>query len=115
MTEHNKLYKRYYSENYPTLKLKKYNKYKNARNFKVKKSKKEYYQNYFQKHSKNAKKIWDRIKSIVTFKSKDKTAPSLFIVNGKVIKNKNCIAKIFNDSFVVSSNLWSNTERKKTF
>ena len=57
MTEHNKLYKRYCSENYPTLKLTKYNKCKNARNFKVKKSKKECYQNYFQKHSKNAKKI----------------------------------------------------------
>ena len=52
------LFKRYCNENNPTLKVAKHNKYKNAQNiiiFKVKKSKKEYYQNYFQKHSKIVK------------------------------------------------------------
>ena len=91
--------KRYCNENNPTLKVAKHNKYKNARNviiFKVKKSKKEYYQNYFQKHSKNVKKNWDGIKSIVTLKFKDKTTPNLLMVNGNVIINKNCIAEIFN-------------------
>ena len=66
------------------------------------------YQNYFQKHSKNVKKTWDSIKSIVTLKSKDKTAPNLLIVNGNVIINKSYIAEIFNDFFVnVGSNLAS--------
>ena len=66
------------------------------------------YQNYFQKHSKNVKKTWDSIKSIVKLKSKDKTAPNLLIVNGNVIINKSYIAEIFNDFFVnVGSNLAS--------
>ena len=59
MRERDTLFKRYCNENNPILKVAKHNKYKNARNvviFKVKQSKKEYYQNYFQKYSKNAKK-----------------------------------------------------------
>ena len=54
-----RLFKRYDNENKPTVKVAKHNKYKNARNliiFNAGKSKKEYYQNYFQKHSKNVKK-----------------------------------------------------------
>ena len=53
MRERKKLFKRYCSDNNPTPKVKKHNKYKNARNaiiLKAKKSKKEYYQNNFQKH-----------------------------------------------------------------
>ena len=66
------------------------------------------YQNHFQKHLKNVKKTWNSIKSIVTLKSKDKTAPNLLIVNGNVIINKSYIAEIFNDFFVnVGSNLAS--------
>ena len=59
MRERHRLFKRYCNENNATLKIAKHNKYKNARNvviFKAKQSKKEYYQNYFQKHSKNVKK-----------------------------------------------------------
>ena len=59
MRECDRLFKRYCNENNPTLQVAKHNKYKNARNviiFKVKKPKKEYYQNYFQKYSKNVKK-----------------------------------------------------------
>ena len=58
MRERDRLFKRYCNENSPTLKAAKHNKYKNAWNviiLKVKKSKKEYYQNYFQKHSKIVK------------------------------------------------------------
>ena len=56
MRERERLFKRYCNENNPTLKVAKHNKYINAQNlviFKVKKSIKEYYQNYFQKYSKN--------------------------------------------------------------
>ena len=55
MRERVRLFKHHGNENNPTLKVAKHNKYKNAGNiimFKVKQSKKEYYQNYFQKHSK---------------------------------------------------------------
>ena len=40
------------------------------------------------------------IKSIVTLKSKDKTAQNSLIVNGIVITNKNWIAEIFNHCFL---------------
>ena len=76
MRECDRLFKHYCNENNPTLTVAKYSKYKKARNviiFKVKKSKKEYYQNYFQIYSKNVKKPWDDIKSIVTLQSKGKT------------------------------------------
>ena len=46
------------------------------------------------------KKTWGGIKSIVTLKSNDKTAPNSLIVNGNVITSKSCIAKIFSDFFV---------------
>ena len=58
MRERGRLFKRYCKENNPTIKVAKHIKYKNSRNgiiFKVKELKKEYYQNYFQKHSKIVK------------------------------------------------------------
>ena len=92
MRECNRLFKRYCNESNPTLKVAKHNKYKNAQSsviFKAKKSeKKEYYQNYFQKHSKNVKKNWDSIKSTVTLKSKNKTTPNSLIVNGMLLHIK---------------------------
>ena len=117
MRKRDRLFKCYYNENNPTLKVAKHNRYKNARNtfiFKVEQSKKEYYQNYFRKHSKNAKKTWYGIKSMVALKSKDKTTPNSLMVNGNVITNKNCIAEIFNDFFVnVGSNLSSRIPKGK--
>ena len=50
MREHERLFKRYCNENNLALKVAKHK--RNGIIFKVKKSKKEYYQNYFQKHSK---------------------------------------------------------------
>ena len=102
MRERSRLFKRYCNENNPTLKIAKHKKYKNSRNvitFKIKQSKKEYYQNYFQKHSKNVEKCWGGIKSIATLKSKDKTTRNSLMVNENVIANKNWIAEIFNDFF----------------
>ena len=93
----------------------KHKKHQNTRDlviFKVKKSKKEYYQNYFQKHSKNVKKTWDSIKSIVMLKYIDKTTPNSF--NGNGVTNKICIAEIFNDFFVnTRSNLASKIRKGK--
>ena len=117
MRKRDRLIKCYCNENNPTLKVAKHNRYKNARNtfmFEMEQSKKEYYQNYFRKHSKNAKKTWDGIKSMVALKSKDKTTPNSLMVNGNVITNKNCIAEIFNNFFVnVGSNLSSRIPKGK--
>ena len=102
MRERSRLFKRYCNENNPTLKIAKHKKYKNSRNvitFKIKQSKKEYYQNYFQKHSKNVKKSWGGIKSITAVKFIDKTTRNLLMVNENVIANKNWLAEIFNDLF----------------
>ena len=120
MGERARLFKRYCNENDPTLMIAKHKKYQNARDlviFKIKKSKKEYYQNYFQKHSKNVKKTWDSIKSIVMLKYIDKTTPNSFNVNGNGITNKICIAEIFSDFFVnTGSNLASKIRKgKRTF
>ena len=58
MREHERLFKRYCDENDPALKVAKHK--RNVIIFKVKKSKKEYYQNYFQKHSKKVLKNLER-------------------------------------------------------
>ena len=117
MRERDRLFECYCKENNPTLKLANHNKSKNARNvviFTVKQSKEEYYQNSFQKHSKNVKKSWYGIKLIVILKSKDKTTPNLLMVNANVITKKNSIAEIFNDFFVnVGSNLASRIPKGK--
>ena len=119
MRERDGLFKRYCYKNNRTLKIAKHSNYKNARNlviFKVKKQKKEYYQNYFQKHSKNVIKAWKSIKSIITLKSKYKTAPDLLIVNENIIINKNYIVEILNDFFVnVGSNLTSKARKKEWY
>ena len=59
MRDPNRLFKLYCNESNPTFKIAKLEKYENPRNliiFKVKKSKREYYQNYFQRYSKNVQK-----------------------------------------------------------
>ena len=59
MRERDRLFKFYCQETNPTVKLTKYNDYKRIRNIvvsKIKESKKQYYQNYFQRNSKNLKK-----------------------------------------------------------
>ena len=57
----------------------------------------------FKSIQKMLKKTWDGIKSIVTLKSKDKTTPNskIKMVNGNIITNKNSIAEIFNDFFLL--------------
>ena len=78
---YDRVLKRYCNENNPTLKVARHSKYKSARKlviFKMKKIKKESYKNYFQRCSKNVKKTWGGIKSIVTLKFKDKISDSFF-------------------------------------
>ena len=102
MKERDKLFKFYCQETSPTVKLTKHNDYKRIRNIvvsKIKESKKQYYQNYFQRNSKNLKKTWDGIKSVVTLKSKAKTSPNSLLVNRNIITNKTSMAETFNNFF----------------
>ena len=102
MRECNKLLKSYYQETNPTIKLTKHNDYKRIRNIvlsKIKESKKQYYQNFFQRNSKNLRKTWDGIKSIVTLKSKSKTSPNSLFIDSNIIANKTSIAETFNNFF----------------
>ena len=81
---------------------------------KIKESKKQYYQNYFQRNSKNLKKTWDGIKSVVTLKSKAKTFPNSLFVDSDIIANKTSITETFNNFFVnVDSNLASKIPKAK--
>ena len=91
MREHIRFFKTYCQETNSTVKLTKHNGYKRIRNIvvsKIKESKKQYYQNCFQRNSKNLKKYWDGIKSVVTLKSKTKTSPNSFFVGRNIIANK---------------------------
>ena len=62
MRERDKLFKSCCQQTNPAIKLTKHNDNKKIRNIvvsKIKESKKQYYQNYFQRNSKNLKKTWD--------------------------------------------------------
>ena len=99
--------------------LTKHSDYKKIQNIvvsKLKESKKQYYQNYFQKNSKNLKKTWDTIKSVVTLKSKARTSPNFLSVDRIIIANKTSIAETFNNFFVnVVKVQTKNTKSKKPF
>ena len=78
----------YCQETNPTVKLTKHNDYKRIRNIvvcKIKESKKLHDQNYFQRNSKNLKKTWDDIESVVTLKSKAKPSPKSLFVDRNII------------------------------
>ena len=98
-----KKYKLYCKESDPIIKEAKHNDFKIIRNqvtFQIKNSKQNYYKRYFEKNSKNVKKVWEGIKSIVTLKSKANGSPKLIIDNKKEITDTEAIATIFNDYFV---------------
>ena len=78
----------------------KHNNYKRIRNIvvsKIKEQKKQYYQNNFQRNSKNFRKTQDGIISVVTLKSKAKTSPNSLFVDSNIIAKKTSIAEIFNN------------------
>ena len=118
MRERDRLFKSYCQETHPTVKLTKHNDNKrirkNKKNSKIKESKKQYYQNYFQRNSKNLKRTWDGIKSVATLKSKTKTSPNSLFVHRNIIVNKTSIAETFNNFFVnVGSNFASKIPKAK--
>ena len=69
-------------------------------NRELKKSKKTYYTAYFEEHSKNIKKIWEGIRSIVNTKNSGNIKIAQLNVNGRVIDNPKQIVNEVNDFFV---------------
>ena len=77
-----------------------YNIFRNRVNRELKKSKKTYYAAYFEEHSKNIKKIWEGIRSIVNTKHSGTIKIAQLNVNGRVIDNPKQIVNEVNDCFV---------------
>ena len=77
-----------------------YNIFRNRVNRELKKSKKTYYTAYFEEHSKNIKKIWEGIRSIVNTKNSGTIKIAQLNVNGRVIDNPKQIVNEVNDFFV---------------
>ena len=77
-----------------------YNIFRNRVNRELKKSKKTYYAAYFEEHSKNIKKIWEGIRSIVNAKNSGTIKIAQLNVNGKVIDNPKQIVNEVNYFFV---------------
>ena len=61
---------------------------------KIKESKKQYHQKCFQRNSRNLKKTWDDIKSIVTLKSKVKTSINTIFLGRNIIANRHFASKL---------------------
>lgn len=81
-----------------TPKATKHNSFMKVWNFatsKIKESKKENNQHYFQKYSKNVKKTWDGIKSIVTLKTKVESLPNALTLSGITTAKKKAIVDTF--------------------
>ena len=87
-----------------------YNVFRNRVNRELKKkTKKKYYATYFEEHSKNIKKMWEGIRSIVNTKNSGIAKIAQLNVNGRVIDNPKQIVNEVNDFFV---NVGPNTEKE---
>ena len=73
--------------------------YRNKLNHLLKLSKKQYYSNYFLKHSKDSKRIWNGIKQIIHFKPPTSDRTIKIITNSNVITDRHTIADMFNNFF----------------
>ena len=62
-------------------------------------SKKLHYKSYFEENSKNLKKTWSGIKSIINIHIVNKSAPKSLLVDGEVTSDPNKIVNGFNDYF----------------
>ena len=62
---------------------------------KIKESKKENNQHYFQKYSKNVKKTWDGINSILTLKTKVESLPNALTLSEITTAKKKAIVDTF--------------------
>ena len=86
-----------------------YNVFRNRVNRELKKTKKKYYATYFEEHSKNIRKMWEGIRSIVNTKNSGIAKIAQLNVNGRVIDNPKQIVNKVSDFFV---NVGPNTEKE---
>ena len=96
------LFRKYCTARNPTLKLQKYELYKESRNAikrKISKAKKAYYNTFFERHKTNTIKPWSGIKSIVSFKPKPNSHPTSLLYDGKLENNPQIISDIFAELF----------------
>ena len=89
-----------------------FNKVKNEITSLTRKSKQDYYKKYFDKHSKNSKKIWNGIKEIINLKQKSSSLPTSLIDNGKFLSNQKDVANHFNSYF---SDIAGNILKKRKY
>ena len=80
--------------------LRLYNLFRNRVNNELKKSKKTYYKNYFNNNSKDVKKIWDGIKSIINVNKYRFPSITQLKVNNTIVDDQNKIAQELNNFFV---------------
>ena len=62
-------------------------------------SKKLYFKSFFEENSKNLKKTWSGIKSVINIHNANKSAPKSLLVNGEVVKDPAKMANGLNDYF----------------
>ena len=77
-----------------------YKKFRNKVVFETRKSRNDYYNNYFNTHKSNMKKLWSGITSIINFSSKSGYCISQLIQDGKEIDDSKKIGNVFNKFFV---------------
>ena len=65
----------------------------------LRKSRREYYQNYFNENRYKSKETWSAIKQIIKKSKKTHSIPSSFMVNDKIVSDRNEIAGEFNSFF----------------
>ena len=77
-----------------------YKKFRNKVVFEIRKSRNDYYNNYFNTHKSNMKKLWSGIRSIINVSSKSGYCISQLIQDGKEIDDPKTMANIFKKFFV---------------
>ena len=91
-----------------------YKKFRNKVVFEIRKSGNDYYNNYFNTHKNNMKKLWSGIRSIINVSSKSGYCISQLIQDGKEIDDPKTMANIFNKFFVnVSQKVTSGIPRTR--
>ena len=91
-----------------------YKKFRNKVVFEIRKSRNDYYNNYFNTHKNNMKKLWSGIRSIINVSSKSGYCISQLIQDGKETDDPKTMANIFNKFFVnVSQKVTSGIPRTR--
>ena len=91
-----------------------YKKFRNKVVFETRESRNDYYNNYFNIHKNNMKKVWSGIRSVINITSKSGYCISQLIQDGKETDDPKQVANIFNKFFVnVSQKVTSGLPRTR--